>query len=89
MIQQYAYVQHMKTALGIILRGEAACIAYFIEEQDEDEDDQTDFTPVDFIIMPPMPPKIVREKSTGQDILSKLKKEGLFKRSATVIAQNS
>jgi len=29
----------MKTALGIILRGEAACIAYFIEEQDEDEDD--------------------------------------------------
>jgi len=70
----------MKTALGIILRGEAACVAYFIEEPDQEENDSTEFTPVDFIIVPTMTPKIVKEeKSTGFDILSKLRQEGLFR----------
>lgn len=89
MIQQYAYVQHMKTALGIILRGEAACVAYFIEEPEEGEENDVDFSPVDFVIVPKMTPKLVKEKSTGFDILSKLKEEGLFRSSTTVNNRSS
>ena len=79
----------MKIALGIILRGEAACVANFIEEPEEGEDNGQDFSAVDFVIVPVVAPKALEKKSTGFDILSKLKQEGLFQRSSTTVTPNS
>jgi len=40
----------MKTALGITLRGEQACIKRFIDTDTFDENDDEDLSPIDFII---------------------------------------
>lgn len=76
-IQQYQYIQHFKTALGYMMRGEAACVKKVLQPDNDDEEDEEDFTPVEFIIQQP---KIKQEKptSTGSSVLQKLKKEGLF-----------
>jgi len=59
-----------------MIRGEAACIKRFLE-QDNGEEDEDDFSPVEFIIQQA---KIKQEKgaSTGSSVLQKLKREGLF-----------
>ena len=68
-IQQYAYIQHLKTALGIMIRGETACIKNFIEQDNGEEEDDCDYSPVDFIIQLP---KLKQEKQatiTGSSVL--------------------
>lgn len=79
MIQQYAYVQHMKTALGLLLRGHTACLKRVIEPEPEDDDCDEDLTPVEFVFNFEMPkvPQLAK-KTSGSAILAKLKSEGLF-----------
>lgn len=58
------------------MRGEAACVKRFLQPEN-DEEDEEDFSPIEFIIQQP---KIKQEKqtSTGSSVLQKLKNEGLF-----------
>lgn len=32
MIQQYTYIQHVKTVLGFLIRGEKACVTQLLED---------------------------------------------------------
>jgi hypothetical protein len=82
MIQQYAYVQHMKTALGTILRGEEACDKLIISTESNDDDFEL---PIEFVFSNvELKKEKVKEKLSGLDILRKLKQEGLFNKNEQV-----
>lgn len=52
MIQQYQFVQHIKTALGTMLRGVAACQKLVESQNEEDDDCEGMEPPLEFVIMP-------------------------------------
>lgn len=61
-----------------MMRGEAACVKKVLQPDNEEDEDEEDFTPVEFIIQQPKAKQQEKPTSTGSSVLQKLKKEGLF-----------
>jgi hypothetical protein len=52
-----------------MMRGEAACVRKVLQPDNEEDEDEEDFTPVEFIIQQPKAKQQEKPTSTGSSVL--------------------